>query len=79
METEGPGLFFTIAAFIGGFSLLVFIHEWGHYIVGRIFGVKIETFSIGMGKELIGRTVGPPRANLLMSSLQTGFDHSIPA
>ncbi|WP_286831537.1 MULTISPECIES: M50 family metallopeptidase [Kordiimonas] len=56
METEGPGLFFTIAAFIGGFSLLVFIHEWGHYIVGRIFGVKIETFSIGMGKELIGRT-----------------------
>ncbi len=56
METEGPGLFFTIAAFIGGFSLLVFIHEWGHYIVGRIFGVKIETFSIGMGKELFGRT-----------------------
>ncbi|MBO6503685.1 MAG: RIP metalloprotease RseP [Kordiimonadaceae bacterium] len=56
METEGPGLLFTIAAFVGGFSILVFIHEWGHYIVARIFGVKIDTFSIGMGKELFGRT-----------------------
>jgi regulator of sigma E protease len=56
METEGPGILFTIAAFIGGFSILVFIHEWGHFIVARLFGVKIETFSIGMGKELFGRT-----------------------
>lgn len=56
METEGPGLFFTIAAFIGGFSILVFIHEWGHFAMARLFGVKVDTFSIGMGKELIGRT-----------------------
>ncbi|WP_417463616.1 RIP metalloprotease RseP [Kordiimonas sp.] len=56
METEGPGLLFTIAAFIGGFSILVFIHEWGHYAVARLFGVKVDTFSIGMGRELIGRT-----------------------
>lgn len=56
METEGPGLLFIIAAFLGGFSILVFIHEWGHFIVARIFGVKVETFSIGMGKELFGRT-----------------------
>lgn len=56
METEGPGLLFTIAAFIGGFSILVFIHEWGHFIVARLFGVKVDVFSIGMGKELFGRT-----------------------
>lgn len=56
METEGPGIFFTIAAFVGGFSILVFIHEWGHFIVARIFGVKVDTFSIGMGKEIYGRT-----------------------
>ncbi|MDE1151233.1 MAG: RIP metalloprotease RseP [Micavibrio sp.] len=36
-------------------SILVFIHEWGHYIVARLCGVKIETFSIGFGKELFGR------------------------
>lgn len=56
METEGPGLIFTLAAFIAGFSFLVFIHEWGHYKMARIFKVRIETFSIGMGKEIWGRT-----------------------
>ncbi len=56
METEGPGLIFTIVAFLGGLSILVFIHEWGHYAAARLFGVKIETFSIGMGKELFGYT-----------------------
>ncbi|MEX0298429.1 MAG: RIP metalloprotease RseP [Kordiimonas sp.] len=56
METEGPGLLFTIVAFIGGFSVLVFIHEWGHYAMARLFNVRVETFSIGMGKELFGRT-----------------------
>lgn len=35
-------------------SSIVFIHEFGHYIVARLCGVKIEAFSIGFGKELIG-------------------------
>ncbi len=37
-------------------SILVFVHEWGHYIVARMCGVKVETFSIGFGKELFGFT-----------------------
>ncbi len=37
-------------------SLIVFIHEFGHYWVARCFKVDIETFSIGMGRELVGRT-----------------------
>lgn len=37
-------------------SIIVFVHEFGHFIVARMFGVKIETFSIGFGRELIGRT-----------------------
>ena len=37
-------------------SILVFVHEWGHYIVARLCGVKVETFSIGFGKELFGWT-----------------------
>lgn len=41
-------------AFILVLSLLVFVHEWGHYIVARMCGVKVETFSIGFGKELLG-------------------------
>ena len=35
-------------------SVLVFVHEWGHYIVARMCGVKVETFSIGFGRELFG-------------------------
>lgn len=37
-------------------SILVFVHEWGHYIVARLCGVKVEAFSIGFGKELFGWT-----------------------
>ena len=37
-------------------SVIVFVHEYGHYKVARWCGVKIETFSIGFGREIIGRT-----------------------
>jgi regulator of sigma E protease len=35
-------------------SLLIFFHELGHFLVGRWCGVKVETFSIGFGPELLG-------------------------
>ena len=35
---------------------LITVHELGHYLVGRWFGVKAEAFSIGFGKEIAGRT-----------------------
>lgn len=37
-------------------SILVFVHEFGHYYIARVCGVKIESFSIGFGKELFGYT-----------------------
>jgi len=37
-------------------TLLVFVHEYGHYWVGRRFGVHAEVFSIGFGPELVGWT-----------------------
>lgn len=37
-------------------SLVVFIHEYGHYRAGRFFGMALDAFSIGFGKELWGRT-----------------------
>ncbi|WP_299195197.1 RIP metalloprotease RseP [uncultured Erythrobacter sp.] len=44
--------------YFAGFLLvlgpLITVHELGHYLVGRWFGVKAETFSIGFGKELFG-------------------------
>lgn len=35
-------------------SILVFVHEFGHYYVAKLCGVKIESFSIGFGKEIFG-------------------------
>ena len=43
-------------AFVIALSLLVFVHEWGHYFVARLCGVRVEVFSIGFGKEIWGRT-----------------------
>jgi regulator of sigma E protease len=35
---------------------LVTLHELGHYLVGRLFGVKADAFSVGFGKEIAGFT-----------------------
>ncbi|PPR28253.1 MAG: Metalloprotease MmpA [Alphaproteobacteria bacterium MarineAlpha9_Bin2] len=35
-------------------TVIVFVHELGHYLVARYNGVKVEVFSIGFGKELFG-------------------------
>jgi regulator of sigma E protease len=43
-------------AFLLVLGVLVFVHEWGHYIVARMCGVKIESFSIGFGPEIFGLT-----------------------
>src|ERR1051326_5947732 len=37
-------------------TLLVFVHEYGHYWVGRRFGIHADVFSIGFGPELLGWT-----------------------
>ena len=54
--TAAPGLLTTIFAFLLVLGPLVVIHELGHYLVGRFFGVKADAFSIGFGKELAGWT-----------------------
>lgn len=45
-----------ILPFVVVLSVLVFIHELGHYLVARAFGVRVEVFSIGFGSELFGWT-----------------------
>lgn len=50
----GSGLV-TIVAFIVALSVIVAIHEYGHYIVGRWSGIKAEVFSIGFGPVLLSR------------------------
>ncbi|NNK68082.1 MAG: RIP metalloprotease RseP [Rhodobacteraceae bacterium] len=49
------GLLFTLAAFVIALSVIVAIHEYGHYIVGRWSGIHAEVFSLGFGPVLYSR------------------------
>lgn len=44
----------TLIYFIIALSILIVVHEWGHFIVARLFGVRVEKFSIGFGPKLFG-------------------------
>lgn len=50
----GGGLMWTVLMFIVVISILVFVHELGHYLAARSMKVRVETFSIGFGKEIWG-------------------------
>src|SRR5437016_12124857 len=43
-------------AFLFVITLVVFIHELGHFAVARLFRVRVEAFSIGFGREIFGFT-----------------------
>lgn len=45
-----------VVAAIFGISLLVVLHEAGHFLVARAFGMKVERFSVGFGKVLFSTT-----------------------
>ena len=55
LNMTGGGLW-TIVFFIVAISVIVAIHEYGHYIVGRWCGIKADVFSLGFGKVLFSRT-----------------------
>lgn len=42
----------TVAAFVAALAVLIIIHEYGHYLVARIAGVKVLRFSVGFGRPL---------------------------
>jgi regulator of sigma E protease len=52
----GSNLLFYAVPFLFILTVVVFVHEYGHYKVGRWCGVDITTFSIGFGRELLGWT-----------------------
>ena len=53
---ESPPFWMYIVGFLLVLGPLITVHEFGHYLVGRWFGVKAEAFSVGFGKEIFGRT-----------------------
>src|SRR5258705_9047307 len=45
-----------LPAFLFVITLVVFFHELGHFLVARYFGVTVEVFSVGFGREIFGWT-----------------------
>ncbi|HEY1721884.1 MAG TPA: RIP metalloprotease RseP [Magnetospirillaceae bacterium] len=45
-----------VVVFLVVITVIVFVHELGHYLIARANGVRVETFSIGFGPELFGFT-----------------------
>ncbi len=41
----------SLVAFVVVLGILVFVHELGHFLVARFFGVGVETFSLGFGPK----------------------------
>ncbi|MFL6673212.1 MAG: RIP metalloprotease RseP [Massilia sp.] len=65
-------LIHTILAFLLALGPLIIFHELGHYCVARLCGVKVLRFSIGMGKVVWSRRVGPDQTEWAVSMLPIG-------
>lgn len=50
------GFLWTLVFFIIAIGIIVFVHEYGHYIVGRWSGIHAEVFSLGFGRVIYTRT-----------------------
>ncbi len=62
----------TIIAFLIALTLLIFVHEMGHYLAARYFDVKVLRFSIGFGKPLLSWKIGPDQTEWTFSAIPLG-------
>src|SRR6201993_1199021 len=44
----------SVVAVVGVLGFMILIHEFGHYAVAKLLGVRVEQFAIGFGKRLVG-------------------------
>ena len=54
--SSGLGILIAVVAFLIVLSIVVFVHEYGHYYAGQVLGVGADAFSIGFGPEIFGWT-----------------------
>ena len=66
------GALTNLVAFIVAISILVAVHEFGHYIVGRLCGIKVLRFSIGFGKPVWMKIAGRDRTEYCISAIPLG-------
>src|SRR5688572_26896081 len=62
----------TIVAFLVALGSLIVIHELGHYFVARLCNVKVLRFSVGFGKALWLKPIGPDRTEWVIAAFPLG-------
>jgi regulator of sigma E protease len=65
-------LLYTLAAFVLALGALVVVHEYGHYLVARLCGVKVLRFSIGFGMPLWKRRFGRDQTEWVVAMVPLG-------
>ena len=68
----GTSIIGSAVAFVVAISILIAVHEYGHYIVGRWCNMKVLRFSIGFGKPLLRRVAGPDRTEYCVAAIPLG-------
>jgi regulator of sigma E protease len=62
----------TVLAFIVALGVLIVFHEFGHYVIARLFGVKVLRFSIGFGRALWRTRRGQDQTEWVIAALPLG-------
>src|SRR5436190_3426095 len=62
----------TIVAFIVALGVLIVVHEYGHFIVARLCGVKVLRFSVGFGRALVTRRLGADQTEWVVAAIPFG-------
>ena len=62
----------TVLAFVVALGLLIVVHEFGHYLIARLLGVKVLRFSVGFGTPLWRRTFGRDGTEWVIAAFPLG-------
>ncbi|MGH8725385.1 MAG: RIP metalloprotease RseP, partial [Burkholderiales bacterium] len=65
-------LLHTIVAFIIALGLLIVVHEYGHYLIARLCGVKVLRFSVGFGRPVATWRLGADRTEWVIAAIPFG-------
>jgi regulator of sigma E protease len=62
----------TLVAFIVALGILIVVHEYGHYLVARLCGVKVLRFSVGFGRALFTKRIGLDKTEWVIAAIPFG-------
>jgi regulator of sigma E protease len=62
----------TAASFIVALGVLIVVHEYGHYLAARLCNVKVLRFSVGFGRSLYTRKIGPDATEWTVAAIPFG-------